>query len=242
MTPPKNQLTTFGFEPGFCIGDTYEVLGLLGAGWEGEVYHLKERGTNIERAGKFFFPHRNRGRQKSAIHARKLHRLRHCSVVIPYHVQEEIEFLGHRVVYQVSEYVEGLRLDQFLARQPEKHITAFQGLHLLYALAAGLEQIHALKEYHGDIHAENIIIKKFGLAFDVRLFDLHHWGKCSKKNQDEDIFDVIRALYDSLGGKATYSMQPKQIKEIICGLRRAAIKQRFPTASRLCRHLESLQW
>ena len=34
----------------------YKVLSMLGRGWEGEVYKIKEVTTNIERAAKIFFP------------------------------------------------------------------------------------------------------------------------------------------------------------------------------------------
>ena len=38
------------------IARKYEVVSHLGAGWEGEVYKIRERNTKIERAAKLFFP------------------------------------------------------------------------------------------------------------------------------------------------------------------------------------------
>ncbi len=52
-------IESFNFPTGLRIAERYEVLGLLGRGWEGEVYQLREVGTGIDRAGKFFYPHRN---------------------------------------------------------------------------------------------------------------------------------------------------------------------------------------
>ena len=40
----------FGFEPGTILAEKYEVLALLGSGWEGEVYRVCELRTDIERA------------------------------------------------------------------------------------------------------------------------------------------------------------------------------------------------
>jgi hypothetical protein len=38
-----------------------------------------------------------------------------------------------------------------------------------------LEEVHLMKEYHGDLDMDNIIVKKFGLNFNVRLLNLFHW-------------------------------------------------------------------
>jgi len=84
----------FGFEPGTVLLDKYEVLSLLGRGWEGEVYLLRECSTGIERAGKFWYPHRNPGNRAARFYARKLHKLRHCPILIQYHTQEMIDYEG----------------------------------------------------------------------------------------------------------------------------------------------------
>ncbi len=71
------------------------------------------------------------------------------------------------VTFLVSEYVEGELLSSFLSRQPGKRLMPFEGLHLLYALAKGVEPIHHAREYHGDPHNENVIIRRRGISFDV---------------------------------------------------------------------------
>ena len=111
------------------LAGKYEVIVKLGAGWEGEVYMVREKGTRIERAAKFFFPHRNEKEQTSNRYARKLHKLRHCPVLIQYLTQEQIRFRGVPITFLVSDYVEGELLTEFLKRQPGKRIPVFQGLH-----------------------------------------------------------------------------------------------------------------
>ncbi|MFV2067521.1 MAG: hypothetical protein ACC645_11120, partial [Pirellulales bacterium] len=55
----SRRINAFDFRPGRVLAGKYEVVSRLGAGWEGEVYMLREMPTGIERAAKFFFPHRN---------------------------------------------------------------------------------------------------------------------------------------------------------------------------------------
>ena len=55
---PKS-IDSFDLKPGRILARKYEVVARLGGGWEGEVYHVRELLTGIERAAKFFFPRRN---------------------------------------------------------------------------------------------------------------------------------------------------------------------------------------
>src|SRR5688572_18950140 len=135
---PKSKdtnITSFGFEPGRSLARKYQVLSKLGSGLEGEVYLLREEATGIERAAKFFFPHRNVGNRSINFYARKLHKLRECSALIQYHSQETIHHLGHDISFMISDYVEGEILYDFLAAQPQGRLDVFQGLHLLAAIA-----------------------------------------------------------------------------------------------------------
>ena len=142
----------------------------------------------------------------------------------------------------VSEYVEGELLGRFLARQRGGRLSPFEGLHLLYVLAGGLEQIHRVREYHGDLHADNIIVRRVGLGFQVQLVDMYNWGPPSADNIRGDVCDLVRLFYDAIGGARFYSRHPEPVKRICCGLKRSLILKRFRTAGHLRRHLESMSW
>ena len=139
----RRPLNAFDLEADDLIADKYVVVERLGQGWEGEVYLVKERSTGIERSAKLFFPQRNPANRSVRFYAKKLHKLRECSILIQYHNQERIEFAGRTVDLLVSDYVEGEPLSAFLKRQPGRRLGFFQGLHLLHDLAVGLAPIHA---------------------------------------------------------------------------------------------------
>jgi len=238
----RGRIESFDFEAGTVLAGKYEVVAALGTGWEGEVYLVEELSTGIERAAKFFYPERNLRNRTLVYYAKKLHKLRHCPILIQYHTQESITFAGVPVTFLVSEYVEGELLSEFLARQPGKRLDHFQGLHLLHALATGIESIHHLREYHGDLHTENIIVKRAGLGFDVKLVDVYRWGAPRWTNIHDDVCDLIRVFYDAIGGRKHYARQPPEVKAICCGLKRTLITRKFPTAGQLREHLEMMRW
>lgn len=233
----------FDLVPGRSLARKYEVVSLLGGGWEGEVYKIREKTTGIERAAKLFFPQRNLHNKSAKMYARKLHKLRECPIVIQYHTEENIIVRRTPIRVLVSEYVEGELLSDFLRRQPGGRLQPFAALHLLHALVKGLECIHRLREYHGDLHAENVIVEKHGLGFDLKLLDFFHWEEAPKREGiQDDICAVIRIFYDALGGARFYAKQPPEVKEICCGLKRSLILKRFPTATHLRTHLETMRW
>jgi tRNA A-37 threonylcarbamoyl transferase component Bud32 len=236
------KIAGFDLEPGSLLADKYIVESFLGRGWESEVYLVRERGTRIERAAKLFFPQHNRSDRATKFYARKLHKLRHCPILIQYHTQEKIKYEGIPITVLVSEYVEGKMLSAFLKEQPRKRLTPFEGLHLLHVLAAGVENIHRAREYHGDIHDDNVMLNRHGLGFEVKLVDFYNWGAPNAENIREDVYDLIRLFYDALGGRKHYANQPKVVKDVCCGLKRSLIARKFKTAGRLRAHLENLSW
>ncbi len=236
------RIEKFDFKPGEVLAGKYEVITKLGDGWEGEVYKIAELATGIERAAKLFFPHRNKRNQASKLFAKKLHKLRDCPIVIHYHGQENVTIQGVRVPLLISEFVEGQLLTQFLARQPHGRLTPFQGLHLLHALACGIEDIHKLGEYHGDLHTDNVIVERFGLKFDLKLLDFFQWSDSKRENMKTDVVDMVRIFYDALGGARTYRHQPRVVKEIVCGLKHSLILKRFKRAGMLRQFLETMEW
>ena len=235
-------ISGFNFQPGRLLARKYEVISRLGAGWEGEVFRVRERATGIERAAKFFFPQRNPKDRALCFYATKLHRLRHCPILIQYHTQETMSYRGIPVSFLVSDFVEGELLSGFVARQPGKRLTTFEALHLLHTLAAGIECIHAMGDYHGDLHSDNIIVKRFGLGFDVKLLDMFHWGAPRASNIHHDVCELIRIFYDAMGGAKHYAKQSPEVKEICCGLKRTLILRKFRTAGQLREYLETMEW
>jgi serine/threonine protein kinase len=241
-TTNNRRIKRFAFEPGTVVADKYEIVAQIGTGWESEVYLLRECSTGIERAAKFWYPHRNPGNRAVRFYARKLHKLRHCSILIQYHTQETIIYRDLPVRFLVSEYVEGELLSSFLARQPGRRVPVFQALHLLHALATGIEKIHNLREYHGDLHDENVIVRRYGLSFDLKLVDMFHWGPPSPENIHEDVCNLVRIFYDSIGGAKHYPKHPPEVKAICCGLKRSLILSKYRTAGQLRQYLETMQW
>lgn len=237
-----NRIEEFDFPPGRILARKYQVEALLGKGWEGEVYLLRELSTDVERAGKFFYPHRNLHNRNLKIYAKKLHKLRSSPILIQYHTQESIWNRGHLITFLVSEFVEGELLSEFLARQPGKRLHYFQAVHLLHALASGMESIHRAREYHGDLHTDNIIIRRAGLGFELKLLDMYWRGSARPDNIANDVIQMIHVFYDSLGGRKYYSKQPQAVKEIVCGLKESLILKKFKTAGKLKEFLENLEW
>lgn len=236
------QIDSFDLKPGRIIARKYEIIDQLGTGWEGEVYNIIELSTGIERAAKFFYPQRNIRNKTASNYAKKLHRLRHCPIIIQYHTEEHFIFRRTPITAMISEYVKGRRLSEFLKCQPGKRLSPFQALHFLYALVQGLEPIHHLGEYHGDLHDDNIIVSRYGLGFELKLLDTFFWPQPKKLNIQQDLIDAVRIFYDSLGGQRHYARQPEVIKYICCGLKHSLILKKFKNVSRLREHLESLEW
>jgi serine/threonine protein kinase len=235
-------LDTFALPPGRRLARKYLVGELLGTGWEGEVYHVTEIATGIERAAKIFFPKRNIQNRAIKFYARKLDKLRDCSILIQYHTQESFRHAGATIPFLVSEYVQGELLTELLERQRGKRLHAFEALHLLYALTKGVEDIHRLGEYHGDLHSDNIIVNRVGLSFRVKVVDMYHWGRPTPAHLHDDILFLVRILYDAVGGAKRYPAQPRVIKDICLGLKRSLILGKFRSVRALREHLETLDW
>lgn len=236
------RIESFGFEPGYVLAGKYRVIALLGRGWEAEVYKIAELGTGIERAAKLFFPYRNPRNAAARRYARKLHKLRHCPILIQYHTQDVIEHEGQRVTVLVSEFVEGELLEHWIQRQPGHALHSFEALHMLHSLASGIADIHRAREYHGDLHTENVIVRRHGLGYQLKLIDLYQWGAPRHENIHGDVCDLVRLFYDMLGGARRYARQREEIKALCCGLKRSLVLRKFKTAGQLRDYLENMRW
>lgn len=232
----------FNFPENYNVSKKYRIISKLGQGWEGEVYKVKERSTGILRAAKFFLPKRNNRNLSARRYAKKLHKLRHCPILIQYITQETMDYEGQEVTYLISDYVEGEPLDVFIKRFRGNRMEPFQALHLLHGVCIGLEDIHNSKDYHGDIHEGNVIVKRVGLGFEIKLLDTYHWDLGTSKNLQEDIIQLINMFYEIMGGRKTYRNLPPEIKGIICGQRRDLIKAKFKTIRSLRMYIESINW
>ena len=222
----------------------YEIVQKIGEGYEGEVYIIKEIDTDIERVAKFFFPHRNVKDKASKHYAKQLHKLNKCNAVVQYHFRGEVRVKGQPVTYLVSELIDGDVLEEYQKSKPGKRLQAFEALHVCYAVAKAVQCIHKSGEYHGDIHTENIMVNPRGIGFDIQLIDLFKsTGQYTKASlRKDDVVEVIRVLYDILGGVKHYAKQPQQIKDICCGLKRNLILKKFPNINKLIDHLEGISW
>ncbi len=240
--PTKPKFSSFDLPMGRVIAKKYEILSKLGGGWEGEVYKILETSTGIERAAKFFYPHRNENNRASNFNAKKLHKLRLCPILIQYHTKEDFVFKRVPVTVLISEYVEGQLLSEFIKTFPGKRLTPYQALHLLHALTKGIECIHDMNEYHGDLHSDNIIVNKFGLNFDLKLVDLFSAKESKSESRKFDIVTLIQVFHESLGGAKHYAKHPDAIKYICCGLKSNLILEKFKTVGQLRRHIESMDW
>lgn len=242
IMPIHPRISSFALKPGHILNGKYRVESRLGAGWESEVYKIVEIGSGIARAAKMFFPHRNPRNRAARYYACKLHKLRHCGILIKYHAQDFVEFNGQRITMLLSEFVEGEMLSQLLRRQPGRALTPFEGLHLLHALAAGIADIHQAREYHGDLHTDNVMVRRRGLGFEIKIIDLFQWDMPRGENIQGDVCDLIRLFYDALGGAKRYRHHRSEIKAICCGLKQSLIAKKFKNAGELRDYLGAMRW
>jgi tRNA A-37 threonylcarbamoyl transferase component Bud32 len=242
MYRPSRKPKRFDFPSGKSVAGKYVIEHLLGTGWEGEVYAITERNTGIHRAAKFYYPHRDPTGKAAISYARKLDALRHCPILMQYHHQEITYVRKRRVVVVISELVDGQKLSDFLKSQSGGRLSTFEALHVLYVLARGIAPIHARGEYHGDIHDDNIMIRRQGITFEVKLLDFFDLGKPGKAKIQKDVLNLIEVFHAIVGGRQRYHDQPKVVKDIIRGLRDSLILERFHSAEDIQRHLENLQW
>jgi serine/threonine protein kinase len=233
---------SFDLAPGRALGSNYHIVGFLGGGWEGEVYKVEENRTGIVRAAKLFFTEESGKRAALLRYARKLYKLRSCPIIIQYHHRDSARIYGRQVDFLVSDFVDGEMLSSYLDRRKGKRLPVFEAFHLLYSLALGVEQIHFLGEYHGDIHSDNIMVKKRGLGFDVHLVDFLDLGRSSREKIQGDVFSMIFTFYEMIGGAEQYQRAGKAVRNIILGRRHDIIERRFKMAGHLRVALENLDW
>lgn len=227
---------------GQLIAQKYEIVTLLGSGWEGEVYLTREKGTGIERTAKFFYPKRNQNNKCAMMYAKKLHKLRETPNIIRYHNQERVMIDDAPVTALISEYVDGEQLSEFVARHRGKKLELYMALHVFYHVVIGLERIHDSGEYHGDLHSDNIMLKQKGIGFQIKFLDFYNWGASLSEMKKGDIVDLVRLFYEMLGGQKTYSQQPYFVKDIICGNKTHLILRKYKSVADVKRKIDQIEW
>jgi len=232
----------FDLRPGLTLGRNYYIVEFLGSGWEGEVYKVEERRTGILRAAKIFYDNRKLNAIQLRRYTRKLHRLRGCPIITQYHHRDIARVGGKQVELLVSDFAEGVLLSSYLDEKRGKRLIPFEALHLIHALALGIEQIHFLGEYHGDIHTDNILVSRKGLGFEVHLIDFLDLGRSTRKKIQIDVFDIIGVLYELVGGGKGYRCCGREIRNLVMGRKHSLISKRFRTAGQFRLAIENLEW
>lgn len=238
----SRQLSQLGLRPGLTLGRNYYVVDFLGSGWEGEVFKVEERRSGVLRAAKIFYDRRRLPPRRLQRYIQKLYKLRNCQIVTQYHHRDIARVGREQVEILVSDFIHGEGLASFLQKQRGKRLTSFEALHLVHALAAGIEQIHFQGEYHGDIHAGNILVSRRGLGFDVHLLDFFDLGRSTQDKIQGDVYDMITVLFELIGGPEAYRRSGEEIRQIILGRKHSLIRQRFKNAGQLRLALENLEW
>lgn len=234
---------TIELQSGDIISNKYYVERLLGSGWEGQVYLVREKKTGIKRAIKLFYPKRNKRNFAIRKAAKKLDILKNCPGIVQYHTQDEFEYAEQSISYLVSEYVEGEMLSMYLKRQAKKRLHPFQAMHLIYALTNAIAHIHKHKMYHGDLHTDNVMVRHCGMSYDIKILDLAMQSKLTpSQEQKDDVYRIVEILYEAIGGKKGYRDAPPLIKALILGKNREKILKKFPTVDKLKKYMETACW
>lgn len=230
-----NKVQSYNFTPGRILARKYEVVAQVGKGREGtgEIYMLKEGGTGIERTGRFFFPHLYPDNRVAAHYAQKLHKLRHCDILMQYRTAETISVAGTEVTFLVSDTIEGQFLREHLAARPFRRLSTFEGLHLLHALACGVEKVHRAGDFHGELRPDNIVVKRYGLGFKVKLLDMAPVAVAPRARFKADVDDLLAIFHETIGGLAQGGKVAYAVTEAALG---------FRDATDLKAHLENLAW
>jgi serine/threonine protein kinase len=142
----------------------------------------------------------------------------------------------------VSDFAEGVLLSSYLNQKRGKRLVPFEALHLIHSLALGIEQIHFLGEYHGDIHTDNILVSRRGLGFEIHLIDFLDLGRSTREKIQIDVFDIIGVLYELVGGVKGYKCCGREIRNLVLGRKHSLISKRFKTAGQFRLALENLEW
>lgn len=204
--------------PGRILARKYEVVGRVG-----RLLKLSERATGIERTARAFG---GEGERLVSRYAQRLHKLRHCDVLMQYRTQETVSLDGLPVTFLVSDSIDGVFLADYLAGRPFRRMLPFEGLHFLRALAHGVEPMHRLGEPHGALIAENVIVRKVGLGFKVKLVDLLPSPEMTEAHVRlairADVADLLGIFTQAVYGEGNGQKANSTIRNLLGGRHRDA--------------------
>ena len=154
---------------GDIVDDKYEILAHIGSGGMGEVYKVRDRGTQILYALKMISPHLadQKTLAKRLEHeARAARTLVHGNIVSVYDV-------GHGAdgaPYLIMDYVEGDSLEDLLKQ--ETVLTAERALTISLQIAEALVHAQQKQVVHRDLKPSNILMTKTPAGTDmVKIVD-----------------------------------------------------------------------
>ncbi|MCA8918232.1 MAG: protein kinase family protein [Planctomycetes bacterium] len=222
----------FNFQPGRVLAGKYVVAEFLGGGWEGEAYLVHEKSTGFPRVAKFYYPERNEKGKSLKEYVKRLERLSDLNCVIRYMHSDSIRYRGQRLDFMVSTRAPGKQLSYYIKKRGGA-LHPLEALLITEQIATGLEAIHAQGLYHGDVHEDNVMVRRVGIHYQVLFLDFIHLGPTTRERKRDDVYDMLTLLRDMTGGKNTYAKQPALVKALVKGGRRDLIYKTFPTALRV---------
>lgn len=156
----------FYLEPGFVVGDVYEIVAELGRGAMGVVYLARDKHLARDVAIKCIRPDISVSGPMRALfleEARAMARVRHENVVA-------IHAYGERehVPYFVMEFVPGLTLEAWVLGRGSA-LSEDEAVGIVDRLCRGVSAIHAAGAVHRDLKPANILV---GAGFRVAIGDL----------------------------------------------------------------------
>lgn len=228
----------FHFKPGRILAGKYEIDEFLGGGWEGEAYLVRERATGFKRVAKFYYPERNEKGTSLKEYVRRLEKLSDLNCVIRYMHSDSIRHRGERLDFMISTHAPGRQLSYYIKKRGGK-LSALESLLILEQIATGLDAIHSRGMYHGDVHEDNVMVRRVGIHFEVRFLDFIHLGRTTRERKRDDVYDMLTLVRDMTGGKRHYAKQPDLVKTLVKGARRDLIYKSFPTARSVLKFLQS---
>lgn len=228
----------FHFKPGRILAGKYEIDEFLGGGWEGEAYLVRERSTGFKRVVKFYYPERNEKGTSLKEYVKRLERLSDLGCVIRYMHSDAIRHKGERLDFMVSTHAPGKQLSYYIKKRGGK-LSALESLLILQQIAGGLDAIHSHGMYHGDVHEDNVMVRRVGINYEVRFLDFIHLGRTTRERKRDDVYDMLTLLRDMTGGRRRYAKQPELVKTLAKGGRRDLIYKTFPTAKSVLKFLAS---